>query len=78
MVQERINYWAEGKLNEKQIEKLAFMIYFIETSDIYLENKIAIDYSNANRAKLIQEIKKIFEWKKFTYVNDLMTKDKIH
>ena len=74
MVQDRIKHWSEGKLTEKQVEKVAFMIYFIETSDIYLENSIIIDFSNANQSKLIEEIKKIFEWKKFTYVNDLMTK----
>ena len=50
------------------------MIYFIETSDIYLENSIVVDYSNANKNKLTAEIMKIFEWKNFTYVNDLLTK----
>ena len=50
------------------------MIYFIETSDIYLENNIIVDYSKANNDRLTAEIMKIFQWKKFTYVNDLLTK----
>ena len=35
MVQKKISEWVDGNLSEKQVEKLAFMIYFINTAPMY-------------------------------------------
>jgi hypothetical protein len=78
MVQERMELWAEGKLQDKHVEKLAVMVYFMEREDIYKENEIAIDFGRLNKVKLRREIEKVFKWRSFTYVKDLMTQDKIH
>ena len=78
MVQKKIVEWVEGKLSEKQIEKLAFMIYFINTAPMYSDNNILLDYRNIDKSKLKIEIKMIFGWKKFNYIKEFATHERIH
>ena len=54
------------------------MIYFMEREDIYKENGLQLDFNKFNKEVLRKEITKIFEWKNFTYVKDMMTKDRIN
>jgi hypothetical protein len=35
MVEEGLRNWVEGRLSERQIEKLTVMIYFMEKEEIY-------------------------------------------
>lgn len=52
MVEEGIVAWVSGKLSIKQIEKLAFMIYFMEKEEIYRENNLKIDFSKVDKERL--------------------------
>jgi hypothetical protein len=74
LIEEGVKAWTSGNLNEKQIEKLAFMIYFLEKEDIYRDHHIRMDYSLIDRARLKEEIKKIFTWKNFHYIKDTSTR----
>lgn len=78
LIEEGIKAWASGKLNEKQIEKLAFMIYFLEKEDIYRDHQIKVDYSIVDKARLTEEIGKIFSWESFHYMRDAATRGRIH
>lgn len=52
MVEEGIKKWLEGKLSDKQIEKLTVMIYFMEREDIYKDHDLQLDFTKLDKVKL--------------------------
>jgi hypothetical protein len=70
--------WLGGGLSEKQVEKLVFMVYFMEKEEIYRDHQIRIDYSLFNTQLLREEIMKIFGWSNFHYMREASSRERIH
>ncbi len=70
--------WLGGVLSEKEVEKLVFMVYFMEKEEIYRDHHIRIDYSLFDTTLLRAQIMKIFEWKHFHYMREASSRERIH
>lgn len=68
---------------KKHIEKLLILIYFATYEEMYIKNKLSIDYvkavGRANIGELIGEVNKIKGWRseEFKYINSSEIKSKI-